>query len=58
MSYRDLRGWIDAVEAFGELKRINGADWNLELGAITEVFARRVTGCWSACITNRCASNA
>ena len=41
MSYRDLRGWIDAVEKFGELKRINGVDWNLEMGAITEVFARR-----------------
>ena len=41
MSYRDLRGWIDAVDEFGELKRINGADWNLEMGAITEVFARK-----------------
>src|SRR5262245_57943196 len=41
MSYRYLRGWIDAVDGFGELKRINGANWNLEMGAITEVFARK-----------------
>jgi 3-polyprenyl-4-hydroxybenzoate decarboxylase len=41
MSYRDLRGWVEAVDGFGELKRINGVDWNLEMGAITEVFARK-----------------
>ena len=40
MLYSDLRGWINEVEKFGELKRIPGVDWNLEMGALTEVYAR------------------
>jgi len=40
MLYHDLRDWIEKVEEIGELKRIEGADWNLEIGAITEVEAR------------------
>ena len=38
---RDLRGWIAAVDQIGELKRIDGADWNIELGAITEMGHHR-----------------
>lgn len=38
---RDLRGWIAAVDEIGELKRIDGADWNIELGAITEMGHHR-----------------
>ena len=37
MSYADLREWLDQVERFGELRRIDGADWDLEIGAITEM---------------------
>lgn len=37
--YRDLREFINDVERTGELKRIDGADPNLEIGAITEVAA-------------------
>ena len=40
MLYSDLRSWIGEVEKFGELKRIPGVDWDLEMGAITEVYAR------------------
>src|ERR1700756_894378 len=40
MQYDDLRGWINKVEEFGELRRLEGVDWNLEMGAITEVYAR------------------
>ncbi|HEX5607655.1 MAG TPA: UbiD family decarboxylase, partial [Candidatus Binatia bacterium] len=40
LAYKDLRGYIDAVEQLGELRVIHGADWDLELGAITEVAAR------------------
>ncbi len=36
-AYRDLREWIAAVEQLGELKRIDGADWNLEIGALSEI---------------------
>jgi UbiD family decarboxylase len=33
----DLRAWLRDVEALGELKELRGADWNLELGAISEL---------------------
>jgi UbiD family decarboxylase len=39
MGFRDLREFIAAVDSFGELRRIEGADPNLEIGAITEVAA-------------------
>src|SRR6185369_17870272 len=38
--YKDLRGYLDAADKLGELRRVDGADWDLELGAITEVAAR------------------
>jgi 4-hydroxy-3-polyprenylbenzoate decarboxylase len=41
MAFADLREFVDRAEAEGELKRIVGADWNLEIGAITEVLALR-----------------
>ena len=40
MLYHDLRDWIRQVDGFGELKGVEGADWNLEIGVITEVAAR------------------
>ena len=40
MQYTDLRDWIHKVDELGELRRDDGADWNLEMGAITEVYAR------------------
>src|SRR5262245_10941996 len=33
----DLRAWLRDVEALGELTKLKGADWNLELGAISEL---------------------
>lgn len=38
MLYRDLREWLAQVEQAGELKTIPGVDWNLEMGAIAELF--------------------
>ena len=38
--YKDLREYIAAVDRLGELRVVNGADWDLEVGAITEVAAR------------------
>lgn len=35
----DLRVFLDQVRALGELKEIAGAHWNLEIGALTELFA-------------------
>jgi 4-hydroxy-3-polyprenylbenzoate decarboxylase len=40
LTYKDLRGFIDAAQRLGELRVVNGADWDLELGAVTEVAAR------------------
>lgn len=37
MLYRDLRDWTDKVREFGELRTLDGIDWNLEIGAITEL---------------------
>jgi len=37
MEYRDLRDWIQKVDAMGELRTVQGAHWDLEIGAITDV---------------------
>jgi UbiD family decarboxylase len=37
----DLRNWLEQVDAMGELKKVNGADWNLELGAISELNVKK-----------------
>src|SRR5712692_5191760 len=38
---RDLRGWMAAVEKLGELKCIDGADWDIEIGTVTEMGHHR-----------------
>src|SRR5438309_953737 len=40
LAYKDLRGYLDAADKLGELRKVDGADWDLEIGAITEVAAR------------------
>src|ERR1043166_250970 len=35
----DLREFLRGVESIGELKSVRTADWNLEIGAITEISA-------------------
>src|SRR5919197_3337126 len=37
----DLRKWLAEVESLGELKHVRGADWNLELGAISELNVKK-----------------
>jgi len=37
MSYRDLREWLEQVENLGELRRVEGADWDLEIGAVADM---------------------
>jgi len=44
MEYRDLRDWIRKAEELGELKTLKKCDWNLEIGAITELVAHRDDG--------------
>lgn len=35
----DLRVFLEQVKQAGELQEISGANWNLEIGALTEIFA-------------------
>ena len=42
--YLDLRELIDRFDQIGELARVNGADWNLEVGAISETVAAEKPG--------------
>ncbi|MDP2643388.1 MAG: UbiD family decarboxylase [Desulfobacterales bacterium] len=37
----DLRKWLDTVDEMGELKHVAGADWNLEIGAISALNVRK-----------------
>lgn len=41
VQYGDLRDYLRIVEEKGDLKRINGADPNVELGTIAELMAER-----------------
>ena len=40
MSHKDLRDWLITVEKDGQLKKINGAGWDLEMGSIVELVYR------------------
>ena len=41
MAFADLRAFIDAAARIGEMKLIEGADWNLEIGCLTELMAEQ-----------------
>jgi len=41
MAFLDFRSFIDAAAAIGEVKRIDGAHWNLEIGCLTELMAEQ-----------------
>ena len=43
-AYKDLRDWLEIVDGMGELKKIDGADWNLEMGTLAELVARESKG--------------
>jgi UbiD family decarboxylase len=36
----DLRSWLTDVEAHNELKTVDGADWNKEIGTVVELNAK------------------
>jgi UbiD family decarboxylase len=36
--HADLREWLTRVESIGELKRVSGCDWQLEMGAVAEMI--------------------
>src|ERR671915_14321 len=37
----DLRAWLAQVQKLVELREVRGADWNLELGAISELNVKK-----------------
>ena len=38
----DLRDWLKEVKRLEQLEQIAGADWNLEIGALTEIILERI----------------
>ncbi len=38
VTYRGLRDWLEQVEKLGELLKVNGAHWDREMGAITQML--------------------
>ena len=36
--HKDVRDWLKRVDTVGEIKRIDGVDWNLEIGAVAEMI--------------------
>ena len=45
VAFGDMRGWIDALRAQGELQEINAeVDWNIELGTIMRLAQGPGTG--------------
>ncbi|MHB8568241.1 MAG: UbiD family decarboxylase [Nitrososphaerales archaeon] len=40
MPRADLRSWMDQVQELGLMREVKNADWNLEIGVLTELNAR------------------
>jgi hypothetical protein len=41
MAFNDLRSFIDGAARIGELKIVDGAHWDLEIGCLTELMAEQ-----------------
>src|SRR5512135_2028754 len=37
LMHKDLRDWLVEVEKLGQLKKVSGARWDLEMGALTQL---------------------
>jgi len=42
--FKDLREWIEQADALGEIRRVNGAHWDQEIGAVTDMINRKRNG--------------
>ncbi len=40
VAYREMREWLAAVEAMGELKTVRGVPWDREMGAMVDMAYR------------------
>ena len=36
-----LRSWLDQADTLGEIRRIDGADWDLEIGGVADIVNER-----------------
>jgi len=43
-AYRGLRDWLERVDRMGELLKIDGADWDREMGATTQLLTQSSKG--------------
>ena len=43
VAYRDLREWLQAADALGELKGVRGVHWDREMGAMVDMCYRRAS---------------
>ena len=41
MRWNDLRAYVDQLERLGELEHVKGADWENEIGVISELMIER-----------------
>ena len=44
MQYRGLRGWLEQVDKMGELRKVDGAHWDVEMGGITQMLTETSRG--------------
>ena len=44
MQYRGLRGWLEQADKMGELRKVDGAHWDVEMGAITHMLTEKSRG--------------
>jgi len=44
MQYRGLRGWLEQVDKMGELRKVDGAHWDAEMGGITQMLTETSRG--------------
>ena len=39
-AFEDLRGWVEETDRLGELRRVNGASWEEDIGMAAELLLR------------------
>ena len=44
IAYDDLREWLTAAEALGEVRKIEGASWQEDIGLAAEAILREENG--------------
>ena len=44
IDYDDLRGWLANAERLGEVRKLNGASWQKDMGLVAEAILRAENG--------------